>query len=149
MAVKRTCVCCGKNYEYCPGCHRKDQPAWMATFCSEPCKELFNIISAYNVKRISKDVVKNYLSEHNVDSEKYVGPVRKVIEEVMKEDVKPVSSLSKALSQTETKPDIRKVEETKKVVLPDRPNRNASSLTNESRSKRKRKRNRQVDIDLN
>lgn len=83
MSVIRRCVCCNKEYEYCPGCPKKDQPGWMVTFCSEPCKELFNVVSAYNAKRIGKPVVKKYVSEHSLDANNYTGPVRKVLDEVM------------------------------------------------------------------
>lgn len=87
MSVIRKCVCCGKEYEFCPGCPRKDQPAWMVTFCSEPCKELFNIVTAYNTKRISKADVKKYVTEHKLDASKFTGPVKKVLDEVVVEEV--------------------------------------------------------------
>lgn len=90
MSVMRRCVCCNKEYEYCPGCHKKDQPGWMVTFCSLPCKELFNLVSAYNTKRIGKDVVKKYAMEHGLDSSKFSEPVKKVLDDVMDVEIKSV-----------------------------------------------------------
>jgi len=82
MAVKRKCVCCGKEYEYCPTCAKKDQPQWMVTFCSEPCKELFNIVSAYNMKRVGKAAVQKYVAEHPTTG-KYTEPIQKVLDEAV------------------------------------------------------------------
>ena len=146
MAVIRNCVCCGKSYEYCPGCHRKDQPAWMATFCSEPCKELFNIVSAYNVKRISKPVVKDYVLKHNINLSKYVGSVRRALDEVMKVE-------ETALPKPEVKPEpiVEKKEEKKVSSSPVRVVRSVPKAdVNENHPRRnKKRRNRQMDIELN
>ena len=83
MSVIRKCVCCDKEYEFCPSCKKKDQPAWMVSFCSEPCKGLFNIVSAYNAKRVGKGTVQAYIAEHKItDLTKYTEPVKRVLEEV-------------------------------------------------------------------
>lgn len=106
MSVIRKCVCCGKEYEFCPGCPRKDQPAWMVTYCSEPCKELFNIVSAYNAKRISKADVKKFVSEHKIDTSKVTEPVEKVLNEVnadiVVKDAAPVLAKNAAVIPAKT-----------------------------------------------
>lgn len=84
MSVMRKCVCCGKEYEFCPSCKKKDQPAWMVSFCSEACKGLFNIVSAYNAKRIGKVAAQAYIAEHKItEVTKYTGPVKKALEEIL------------------------------------------------------------------
>ena len=83
MAIKRKCVCCGKEYEFCPNCMKKADPAWMTTFDSEVCKDLFNIVSAYNMKKVGKVRVQAFLAEHNItDFNKFTEPIKKVLEEV-------------------------------------------------------------------
>ena len=82
MSVKRKCVCCDKEYDYCPNCAQKDQPPWMVSFCCEGCKELFNIVSAYNAKRIGKAAVQSYAAEHAINDKKLTDPVKKVLDEV-------------------------------------------------------------------
>lgn len=52
MSKVRKCICCGKSYEYCPTCSR--DPLWKSLYDSENCKEIVNIVSAYNMKRIDK-----------------------------------------------------------------------------------------------
>ena len=90
MSVTRRCVCCDKEYEFCPSCKKKEQPAWMVSFCSEACKGLFNIVSAYNARRVGKGAVQAYLAEHKItEFTKYTGPVKRALEEV-KATPKPV-----------------------------------------------------------
>ena len=82
MSVIRKCVCCGKEYDYCPNCAKKEQPSWMFAYCSEGCKELFNIVSAYNSKRIGKPAVQAYVKGHAITPDKYVDSVKRVLNEV-------------------------------------------------------------------
>ena len=131
----RKCVCCGKEYDYCPSCHKKDQPGWMTTFCSEPCKELFNIVAAYNVKRVDKSAVRRYVAEHKIDETKYLGAIKKVLEEVKEEP-----SLHSV-----TQPVARSIPKEVKV---NSPSNTETSNYFESRRRNKKRRNRQVDIEL-
>lgn len=84
MAVVRKCVCCGREYDYCPNCEKKSQPAWKVSFCNETCKELFNVLSAYNTKRVDKSVVKSFIADHGISNiEKYTAPIQEVLSEVL------------------------------------------------------------------
>ena len=127
----RKCVCCGKEYDYCPGCHKKDQPGWMVTFCSESCKDLFNIVSAYNVKRIDKAAVRKYVVGHNMDTSKYLEPIQKVLNEVME---------TKATVMTKTP----KTVESSPIILS-----NEERTTSFRARRNKKRRNKHVDIELN
>lgn len=82
MAVKRQCVCCGEEYEYCPNCEKVKQPLWRVTFCSEKCKDLFNMVSAYNTKRVGKAQLQSFIAEHGInEASRYTEPVKKVLME--------------------------------------------------------------------
>lgn len=84
MAATRKCVCCGKTYKYCPACAKKDQPFWMLTFCGEQCKDLFNIVAAYNTGRVNEEEVLEFVADHNItDIKKYTMPIRKPLEALM------------------------------------------------------------------
>lgn len=58
MATKRSCYLCGSKYEFCD-CNR--QPAYMATFCSENCKDIFKSLCSYGSGMISAEECKNLL----------------------------------------------------------------------------------------
>ena len=143
MSVLRKCVCCGKEYDYCPACPKKDQPGWMATFCSEPCKELFNIVSAYNTKRIGKDAVRKFVIEHKVDVSKYLAPVQKVLNEANEEP-----KVEKPLEDTKV---VRPITRTSKLTSEDTKSDSSSTpgSTYDHRARRnKKRRTRQLDIEL-
>ena len=51
----RECYLCGQEYQYCSTCTQdKMKPAWMSEFHSENCKNIFNICTRFNMKRMSK-----------------------------------------------------------------------------------------------
>ena len=52
----RTCVICGKHYEYCTNCDRfLNYPAYMAMYCSQECVDLFNVLSSFEAGQTSKE----------------------------------------------------------------------------------------------
>lgn len=67
MAKNRICKCCKKEYEYCPVCKEYSTlPRWMTEFDTEKCKEVFNIVSAYNMGLADKEKVKLVLDRYNI-----------------------------------------------------------------------------------
>lgn len=65
MSEKRKCLCCGKEYDYCPNCGKASTP-WKFNFDTEACKELFNIISAYNMKIANDDAIQKILDKYSI-----------------------------------------------------------------------------------
>lgn len=67
MSKYRQCLCCSTFYEYCGHCNNSSKyPTWMSEFDNVVCKNVFNIISAYNMGLKSKDDVKRVLDDNNV-----------------------------------------------------------------------------------
>ena len=55
----KTCILCGNKYSYCSGCAEFDHlPRWMECYCSENCKDIFNILSSYNMNHKTKEEAK-------------------------------------------------------------------------------------------
>lgn len=54
MAKLRTCKICGKQYEYCGHCPSKNliEP-WRNIYCSEGCREAFEVMGRYASGKIS------------------------------------------------------------------------------------------------
>jgi endogenous inhibitor of DNA gyrase (YacG/DUF329 family) len=65
MAEKKMRKCCVdfQEYTYCPRCG-KDNPyeTWRFSFCSKNCKDIYNVLSAYNDGRITADEAKTQLN---------------------------------------------------------------------------------------
>ena len=60
----KTCILCGTKYTYCNNCAEFDHlPYWMICYCSRNCKDIFDTLSAYNMKQITKDEARNILSK--------------------------------------------------------------------------------------
>lgn len=69
MAQTRTCILCKNKYSYCPTCSRdKDKPTWYSILCSENCKNVNDIISAFYANKISIKDAKSALEKIDVAS---------------------------------------------------------------------------------
>lgn len=47
MSKIRKCIVCGKTYEFCPHCNKDNNIRWMAEYCSQDCKQAFDICSRF------------------------------------------------------------------------------------------------------
>ena len=43
----RKCIVCGKEYEFCGGCKRKNKPSWMNLYHEENCKDIWHAITTF------------------------------------------------------------------------------------------------------
>ena len=68
----------------------------MATFDCENCKDIFNLVSAYNVGMVDKNKVNDFVRARGINPSDYVESIRKVLEDkpfysskasVMNEDI--------------------------------------------------------------
>lgn len=67
MRGERTCCVCKKNYHFCPPCGKGDPyQTWRYIYCSEDCRELFNIASDWTAKKLSATEAKIKLDGINV-----------------------------------------------------------------------------------
>lgn len=62
--LNRTCCVDGVKYSYCPNCTKdNDKPVWMLTFCSENCKNIYEVCAGYFAKMINIEDAKKMLSK--------------------------------------------------------------------------------------
>ena len=52
--VKRRCVMCAKEYEYCNSCGAAPK-LWKNIFCSENCRDIYDVLNKYDGKLITKE----------------------------------------------------------------------------------------------
>lgn len=70
---ERQCTICSSTYQYCPNCSDFDRlPRWMDAYCSERCKEIYNIVAGYLNHWLEPEVEAARLSELELDEE-YIG----------------------------------------------------------------------------
>ena len=116
-AKMRTCVVCGKQYEYCNKCRKYENlPLWMFTFCSERCKSIYNITSNYEDKRISIDEAKEQLNKFDLsDKDSFGDSYKKAITSIIKKKNQTKKSIKKSIHE-DTKTDDKAV---KKDIIAD------------------------------
>ena len=99
MANNRICLTCGKAYEYCGSCPSSlNLPVWKNLFDTENCKTVFETVSDYAQKVITKESAKEKLSKCDLSvefKEKIDGLVKEIIAEevteaVVNETIEPV-----------------------------------------------------------
>ena len=84
MASQRHCYLCGSKYSYCD-CDR--QPAYMATFCSENCRDIFKSLCSFGAGMISAEDCKELLeccdlSKKDSYKESTINTINKVYDSV-------------------------------------------------------------------
>ena len=80
----RTCTICGKKYEYCATCSKFSHlPRWMDAYCSENCKDLYNITAGWANNWLDKDVEIARLEKCDLTNiDKYPQWMRDIIKEM-------------------------------------------------------------------
>ena len=82
----RECLCCGKSYKYCPNCGKDEKkPLWYDSFCSENCKDIFDITTEYYFGHITKDKAKEGFSKCDLSKlesfrDSVIRDVKKILE---------------------------------------------------------------------
>lgn len=116
----KTCILCGKKYSFCNRCEEYDHlPRWMAIYCSDNCRVIFNEISAYNMKlRSKKDAAKNISEcdlsrkdEFNAQCQKYINEILDIKEEaqdtVVNNEVKVETATDEINKETLLEPAVK------------------------------------------
>ena len=107
MAKKRICLACNQSYSYCGNCNDyKNYPAWMAEFDKIECKEIFDILSAYNMKLADESQVKAIVNKYNItDFSVFTKPIADKLNSIYKRTAAKVKEvLSDEAQLTEEQP---------------------------------------------
>ena len=98
MRYPRTCLCCGKTYEYCPSCYDyRNLPLWMNSFHDENCKDIWEICTDYNFELITKEQANELLSACDLSNAKSFSKcVKRDLGVIMQEPKKAEHPVKKA-----------------------------------------------------
>lgn len=67
MRGDRKCIICGKKYKYCIPCgNGSPNETWRYIYCSEDCRQLFNIASDWTANKLSAIEAKIKLDGINI-----------------------------------------------------------------------------------
>lgn len=91
VSKERICSVCKNSYKYCPSCKEDaKKPTWLFAFCSENCRSIYNITSAFEDKQITDIEAKKTLEKLDLSRQEYFGESYK----------KSITSIMKAKLQT-------------------------------------------------
>ena len=91
MSKIRKCICCNNSYEYCGNCgDGRSKPSWMAMYDTEKCKDVFNVVSGYNMGLKQKYEVKAVLDKYSiVDFSKFKDSIKTVLTNLFPPEEEP------------------------------------------------------------
>ena len=84
---ERKCILCNKDYKYCGNCGNNENAdeTWRNIFCSENCKNIYNILSMQGNGHIDDKKAKGMLSELDLSRlEEFRADFKKQIESINK-----------------------------------------------------------------
>lgn len=87
MRGDRRCCVCGKRYNFCIPCGKGNpNETWRYIYCSEDCREIFNIANEWTANKISATTAKIRLNGINVPPLNNLQPsLRKNLDEIYSE----------------------------------------------------------------
>ena len=92
MANNRICLTCGKPYEYCGSCPSSlNLPVWKNLFDTDNCKTVFETVSDYAQKAITKESAKVRLSKCDV-SGVFKDNIKNLIDDINEKDIKNIET---------------------------------------------------------
>lgn len=86
--LNRTCGICKTKYSYCPTCAADaHKPTWMAVFCSENCREIYNVLDDCRYRSLSKKEAYERLSVVDLScTDKLPGYFKETLDEILEEE---------------------------------------------------------------
>lgn len=105
----RMCCVCHKEYSFCPVCNPEDRlkPTWHFAYCSENCKDIYNITSSFENGRLSDIDAKAKLEKLDLSKKDNFGEsYQKSIDSIMKAKPQVVTKDNKKTEVKSVKKDI-------------------------------------------
>lgn len=105
----RMCCVCHKEYSFCPVCNPEDRlkPTWHFAYCSENCKDIYNITSSFENGRLSDIDAKAKLEKLDLNEKDNFGEsYQKSIDSIMKAKAQVINKENKKIEVKSVKKDI-------------------------------------------
>lgn len=116
---QKKCKCCGKDYLYCFHCDAdKNKPTWMIMFHDANCMNIFQILTDYNAKEISKEEAIAKLEDCDLSKrDTFLKPIQRELNNIFSKEVakENVSEKVDVVENVENVNDVVKEVEVKSV----------------------------------
>lgn len=100
---ERICSVCKRTYKYCPSCKEDaKKPTWLFAFCSENCRNIYNITSDFENNQITDIEAKAKLEKLDLSRKEYFGESYKnSIASIMKAKAQIKKTINKKDNKTD------------------------------------------------
>lgn len=105
----RMCCVCHEEYSFCPVCNSEDRlkPTWHFAYCSENCKDIYNVTSAFEDGRMTDIEAKAKLEKLDLSRKEHFGESYKnSITSIMKAKAQVIKKENKKTEVKSVKKDI-------------------------------------------
>ena len=86
---ERKCLICGKDYVYCPQCHKGNpDETWKYNYDDKKCLNIFDVLSAYAFGHIDQKTAKSRLNALNIKGMKFTEYIQPQIDGIMSTSAK-------------------------------------------------------------
>ncbi|WP_462350105.1 hypothetical protein [Eubacterium ventriosum] len=108
VSKERICSVCKRTYKYCPLCKEDaKKPTWLFAFCSENCKNIYNITSSFEDGCMTDTEAKAKLEKLDLSRKEYFGESYKnSIASIMKAKAQVIKKENKKTEAKSVKKDI-------------------------------------------
>lgn len=108
VSKERICSVCKRTYKYCPLCKEDaKKPTWLFAFCSENCKDIYNITSSFEDGCMTDTEAKAKLEKLDLSRKEYFGESYKnSIASIMKAKAQVIKKGNKKTEVKSVKKDI-------------------------------------------
>lgn len=105
---ERICSVCKRTYKYCPACKEDaKKPTWLFAFCSENCRNIYNITSDFENNQITDIEAKAKLEKLDLSRKEYFGESYKnSIASIMQAKAQAIKKENKKTEAKSVKKDI-------------------------------------------
>lgn len=107
----RKCIVCGKEYEFCGGCKRKNKPSWMNLYHDENCKNIWHAITTFYDKDGAVAAAEMLSDLDLSDMDNFSEDVKNKIEMIFDEAFNEKDKISKENAELNNEESINKEEE--------------------------------------
>ena len=105
----RTCCVCHREYSFCPVCNSEDRlkPTWHFAYCSENCRDIYNITSSFENGKMTDLEAKTKLEKLDLSEKDNFGEsYQKSIASILKAKTQVIKKENKKTEVKSVKKDI-------------------------------------------
>ncbi|MBQ0090692.1 MAG: hypothetical protein KBT27_15305 [Prevotellaceae bacterium] len=96
---KYVCRMCGEEYIYCPKCQVRPVEYMGTGFCSQKCRDVYDIVAAYRCKTKDTKELVSELKTLNINEVKFIPEIQADIDAINEEAIQAMNKAPKEMKK--------------------------------------------------